>query len=84
MSLSSIIMANIFKLNFIYSIIFSTLFIALPQLAYQMVFLIQSDAIALGFLTSSLALNFFIDNFLNKDHKFKYVWLIISTNCSIF
>jgi len=74
MSFSAVIIARIFKLNFIYSLIFSILFITIPQLAYQMVFLMQSDAIALGYLASSFALVIFIEKFLKNETIFKWAW----------
>ena len=84
MSVSAVIMANIFKFNFINSILFSVFFISLPQLAYQMIFLMQSDAIALGFLSSSLAISIFINYFLTNNHPIKWIWFLVSSLLIMF
>ncbi len=80
----AVIMANIFKFNFINSILFSVFFISLPQLAYQMIFLMQSDAIALGFLSSSLAISIFINYFLTNNHPIKWIWFLVSSLLIMF
>lgn len=74
MSISSVIMTKIFKLNFLYALVFSVLFISLPQLSYQMVFLMQSDAIALGFFCSTIGIHIFIIKFLKNTHPTKWLW----------
>lgn len=78
MSLSAVIITRIFKLSFLYALIFSILFISLPQLAYQMIFLMQSDAIALGYLASSFALVIFIEKFLHNNSILKWAWFVLA------
>ena len=84
LSLSSVIITSIFKLNFLYALIFSILFISLPQLAYQMVFLMQSDAIALGYLASSFALVIYIKKFLNNNSIVKWIWFFLAALLIMF
>ncbi len=62
MSLTSVELSKLFKLNGIKSYIFCGLFLTFPQLSYQFIFTMQADAIAIGFLCSVLAVKLFIEN----------------------
>lgn len=60
--------AHIFRFKGVNSYIFCGLFITFPQMAYQMIFIMQSVGIGLGFLLSAVAIKLFINsshNFLN-------------------
>jgi len=65
LALAATEIASIFKLNGIKAYLFCGLFLTFPQMAYQMVFIMQSDGIALGFLLSAVALKLFIQSSYN-------------------
>ncbi|AXG73688.1 hypothetical protein DVK85_05360 [Flavobacterium arcticum] len=60
LSLSAVEIAQLFRLNNLMGYIFCGLFLTFPQMAYQLVFTMQADVVALGFLTSALSIKFFI------------------------
>jgi len=59
-------LSDIFKLKGINGYLFCGLFLTFPQMAYQMVFIMQSVGIALGFLLSAVALKLYI----KSSHNF--------------
>lgn len=84
MSLATVIITKLLKLNFLYSFLFSILFITIPQLSYQFVFLMQADVIAIGFLSSSIALTIYINKVSENNRFTKWIWLAISAILIMF
>lgn len=70
MSMAAVEMSKLFKLSNVMSYVFCGLFLTFPQMAYQFIFTMQADAVALGFLLSAVAVRLFIENFENKAKHF--------------
>lgn len=60
--------ASLFKLTGSKAYIFCGLFLTFPQMAYQMIFIMQSTGIALGFLLSAVSVKLFVKS---SDDFFK-------------
>ena len=60
LSITAVELSKLFRLKNITGYIFCGLFLTFPQMAYQLVFTMQADAVALGFLTSVLTVKFFL------------------------
>lgn len=61
-SISSVFIVDLFQLDKLKSYIFIALFVTFPQLAYQLVFITQSDVIGLGILLSTLSTYIYLKN----------------------
>lgn len=59
-SLSAVEICRIFKLQGILSYLFCALFLTFPQLAYQLVFLVQAEAVGLAFLLNVYSFSLFL------------------------
>jgi hypothetical protein len=60
LSLASIETARLFRLSGIAAYVFCGVFLTFPQMAYQLVFTMQSDILGCGFLTGALAVSLFV------------------------
>jgi len=74
MSLSAVEICRILKLRSIKSYIFCSLFLTFPQLAYQLVFLVQAEAVGLAFLLNVYSYSLFL---LAYEKKNKYTKLLL-------
>jgi len=72
--------SDIFKLRGLPAYIFCGLFLTFPQMAYQMVFIMQSVGIALGFLLSAVAIKLFI----KSSHNFLALKSVINLVAGAF
>lgn len=81
MSMAAVEMARLFKLNTVMSYVFCGLFLSFPQMAYQFIFLMQSDAVALGFLLSAFSVRLFVEFVENTPKLFspKTILIFIAT-----
>lgn len=60
LSVTAVELTKLFRLKNALGYIFCGLFLTFPQMAYQLIFTMQADAVALGFLSSVLAVKFFL------------------------
>ncbi|MEL1246022.1 glucosyltransferase domain-containing protein [Flavobacterium sp. DGU11] len=60
LSLASVEVSKLFRLGGLAAYVFCGLFLTFPQMAYQLVFTMQSDVLGCGFLTGALAVSFFL------------------------
>ncbi len=60
LSLASIELVKLFRLEGVLKYVFCALFLTFPQMAYQLVFTLQADAVAFGYLLAILSVRFFI------------------------
>ncbi len=62
MSFTAVELAKLFKFKGVSGYLFCILFLTFPQLAYQLVFTMQADVVAIGFLLSVIIVKIFIKN----------------------
>lgn len=62
-------LSRIFRFTGVSSYIFCALMVTFPEIAYQFVFIMQSDGIALGFLLSTVAVQLFINSSVATFNK---------------
>ncbi|KAF2518986.1 hypothetical protein E0W68_06935 [Flavobacterium salilacus subsp. salilacus] len=67
LSLTAVELSRLLGFKGIMGYFFCGLFLTFPQMAYQLIFTLQADAITIGFLSSVLAMRFFIKSL---DHFF--------------
>ena len=73
--LSAVELQKLFRFSGIKSYLFCALFLSFPQMAYQLVFTMQADAVPLGFLSAVLAMALFQKTFL-KPLSLKSLYLL--------
>lgn len=76
LSFTAVELSKLFKLKGILSYVFCVLFLSFPQLSYQLIFTMQADVIALGFLLSVITVVLFIKSLQNK-FSFKSIAVIL-------
>ncbi|KQS52732.1 MAG: hypothetical protein DCE86_04680 [Flavobacteriaceae bacterium] len=76
MSLAAVEICRTLKLRGINAYLFCSLFLTFPQLAYQLVFLVQAEAVGLAFLLNVYSYSLFL---LAYDQKNKYTKLGLFT-----
>lgn len=82
MSLASVELTKLFKLKGISAYLFCALSLSFPQLAYQLVFIVQADAFCLGYLLSVLSVKYLLVA-LNCDNKIRMVLTLIASILSL-
>lgn len=86
LALTAVVLSRIFNFKNIHSYFFCALFLSFPQMAYQMVFTMQADAVAIGFFASSISIVFFkwaLTQLKNNPLK-SYLALLISSVLIVF
>lgn len=86
LALTAVLLSRIFNFKNIYSYLFCALFLSFPQMAYQMVFTMQADAVAIGFFSSSVSiifLNWGLNNLMLQPIK-SYLAFLLSSVLIVF
>lgn len=76
LSLSAVNMTTLFKIKGVSTFVFCGLFLTFPQMAYQLIFAMQSDSVSIGFWMSTIAIEFFLLAFVHEN-KVKSVLLYL-------
>ncbi|AWM13666.1 glucosyltransferase domain-containing protein [Flavobacterium sp. NRK F10] len=86
LAFTAVALSRLFNFKNIYSYLFCALFLSFPQMAYQMVFTMQADAVAIGFFASSLSIILFLwalDHLKIESIK-SYLALLLSAILIVF
>jgi hypothetical protein len=76
LSQSAVNMTSLFKIKGMSAFVFCGLFLTFPQMAYQLIFTMQSDSVCIGFWLSTIAIEFFILAF-TLENKVKSILLYL-------
>lgn len=60
LALTAVLLSNFFNLKNLYGYLFCILFLTFPQMAYQLIFTMQADAVSIGFFISIISIILFV------------------------
>ncbi|PQL92480.1 hypothetical protein C4S76_10405 [Apibacter adventoris] len=82
--LSSLMLIKLLNIQGIYAYAFCILYLTFPQLAYQLVFITQADAIALGYVLSIISIWLFIKSIEISNKRKAVIYFLFACFIAMF